>query len=93
MYYMGFGVRKMIMKHGLILNLNVQDLMRSMRFNSEEQAQEAGYASWYRNTMRQQKVVFSLTWMFGQQQYTIQRKVGNLDESSRLGSGGGVGGK
>ena len=93
MYYMGFGVRKMIMKHGLILNLNVQDLMRSMRFNSEEQAQEAGYASWYRNTMRQQKVVFSLTWMFGQQQYTKQRKVGNLDESSRLGSGGGVGGK
>ncbi|MBR1879067.1 MAG: TonB-dependent receptor [Paludibacteraceae bacterium] len=87
MYYTGFGVRKMIMKHGLILNLNIQDMLRSMRFTSEEQAQEPGYASWYRNTMHQQKVIFSLTWMFGQQSYTKQRRVGNLDESSRLGSG------
>ena len=91
MYYMGFGVRKMIMKHGLILNLNVQDLMRSMRFSSEEQAQDVGYAAWTRNTMRQQRVVFSLTWMFGQYQQHKQRRVGQLDESSRLGGGTGVG--
>ena len=96
MYYMGFGVRKMIMKHGLILNLNVQDMLRSMQYSSEEQGQEAGYAFWDRTTYRQQKVIFSLTWMFGQQFYTKQRKVGTLDESSRLGSGGvgaGTGGK
>ena len=90
-YFASFGIRKMYMKKGLIFNLNVQDLLRSLSFNNEDMGQEPGNRSWYKNTIRQQRVMFSLTWMFGQYQQHKNRKVGNLDESSRLGGGGGVG--
>ncbi|MBQ9339362.1 MAG: TonB-dependent receptor [Paludibacteraceae bacterium] len=90
MYYMSFGVRKMYMKRGLIFNLNVHDLLRSMSFSSDDMGQKSGYRSWYKNTIRQQRVMLSVTWMFGQQQYTKRRKVGNMDELGRLGGGEGV---
>ncbi len=87
--FLNFGVRKMIMKHGLILNLNVQDLARSCVFSNEDVALQSGATSWFRNTVRQQRVTFSLTWMFGQYQQHKNRKVGDLDELNRLGGGGG----
>ena len=90
-YFASFGVRKMYMKKGLIFNLNVQDLLRSLSFNNEDMGQEPGNRSWYKNTIRQQRVMLSITWMFGQYQQHKNRKVGDLDESSRLGGGGGVG--
>lgn len=90
-YFASFGVRKMYMKKGLIFNLNVQDLLRSLSFHNEDMGLEPGNYSWYKNTIRQQRVMFSLTWMFGQYQQYKHRKVGELDESSRLGGGGGVG--
>ena len=90
MYFLSFGLRKMIMTKGLILNLTVQDLARSLSFDNKEMGYEPGYESWYRNTVRQQRVVFSLTWMFGQYQQHKQRKVGDMDELNRLGGGGGV---
>jgi hypothetical protein len=90
MYFLSFGLRKMIMTKGLILNLTVQDLARSLSFENKEMGYEPGYESWYRNTVRQQRVVFSLTWMFGQYQQHKQRKVGDMDELNRLGGGGGV---
>lgn len=89
-YYMSFGVRKMYIAKGLIFNLNVQDLLRSMVFRTESMNQAKGYSSWYTNTVRQQRVMFSLTWMFGQYQQHKNRKVGDLDELNRLGGGGGV---
>lgn len=88
-YYMNFGVRKMYMKKGLIFNLNVQDLLRSCTFQDQDMGQQDGYSSWSSNTVRQQRVMLSLTWMFGQYQQHKQRKVGDLDEASRLGGGGG----
>ena len=88
-YYLSFGIRKMYMKKGLIFNLNVQDLARSLRFASTDMGQQPGYSSWYCQTVRQQRVMLSITWMFGQQQQHKYRKVGELDESSRLGGGGG----
>ena len=78
------------MPKGLIFNLNVQDLLRSLSFHNEDMGQEPGNRSWYKNTIRQQRVMFSLTWMFGQYQQHKNRKVGDMDESSRLGGGGGV---
>ena len=90
-YFASFGVRKMWMKKGLIFNLNVQDLLRSLSFQSDDLGQQPGYRSWYKNTVRQQRVMLSVTWMFGQQQRTKYRKVGDLDESSRLGGGGTIG--
>lgn len=89
-FFSSFGVRKMWMKKGLIFNLNVQDLARSLSFSTQSKGLEPGYESWYRNTVRQQRVMLSVTWMFGQQQYMKRRKVGDLDELNRLG-GGGVG--
>ena len=87
-YFLSFGIRKMIMTKGLILNLNVQDLARSLSFESKEMGLKPGYESWYKNTVRQQRVVFSLTWMFGQYQQHKHRKVGDMDELNRLGGGG-----
>ena len=88
-YYMSFGVRKMYMAKGLIFNLNVQDLMRSMVFRSESMDLAKGYSSWHKNTVRQQRVMLTITWMFGQYQQHKNRKVGYLDELNRLGGGGG----
>lgn len=90
-YSMNFGVRKMWREKGLIFNLQVQDVMRSVRGSSESLGLAEGNRSYTASDYRNQKVMFSLTWMFGQQQYVKQRKVGNLDESSRLGGGGSVG--
>ena len=90
MYFMNFGVRKMIMSKGLILNLNVQDLARSLSFETHNEGMAPGYESWYKNTVRSQKVMLSVTWMFGQYQQHQQRKVGDMDELDRLGGGGGV---
>ena len=89
-YYLSFGIRKMYMKKGLIFNLNVQDLARSMRFTTTDMGQQPGYTSWYQQTVRQQRVMFSITWLFGRQQQHKHRRVGELDESSRLGGGEGV---
>ena len=78
------------MAKGLIFNLNVQDLARSLSFHEEDLGQAPGYNSWYKNTVRQQRVMLSVTWMFGQYQQHKNRKVGDLDELNRLGGGGGV---
>ena len=89
MYYLSFGIRKMYMQKGLIFNLNVQDLARSLSFSNTDMAQQPGYACWYKNTVRAQRVMASITWMFGQYQQHKQRKVGDMDELNRLGGGGG----
>ena len=87
-YFLSFGIRKRIMSKGLILNLNVQDLARSMSFNNEDKGLAEGYSSWYKNTIRQQRVTLSVTWMFGQYQQHKNRRVGDMDELNRLGGGG-----
>ena len=87
-YFLSFGIRKMIMTKGLILNLNVQDLARSLSFENKEMGLTPGYESWYKNTVRAQKVMLSVTWMFGQFQQHKYRKVGDMDELNRLGGGG-----
>lgn len=89
-FFSSFGVRKTIMKHGLILNLNVQDLARSLVFTNEDMEQQNGYRSGFKNAVRQQRVMLSVTWMFGQYQQHKNRKVGDMDELNRLGGGGGV---
>ena len=89
-YFLSFGLRKMWMAKGLIFNLNVQDLARSLSFDSTTMGLAEGYANWNENKIRQQRVMLSVTWMFGQFQQHKNRKVGDMDELSRLGGGGGV---
>lgn len=90
MYFLSFGVRKMYMPKGLIFNLNIQDLARSLSLVDKSEGMAPGYESWYGNYIRQQRVMFAITWMFGQYQQHKNRKVGNMDELNRLGGGGGV---
>jgi len=87
-YDMSFGVRKMLMKYGLIFNLNVQDMLRSSVFSSEDLGQQPGFASMASTTVRNQRVVLGVVWMFGQQQNVKRRNVGNMDELNRLGGEG-----
>ena len=68
-------------------------LARSMSFRNDEKGMAEGYSSWYKNTIRQQRVVLSMTWMFGQYQQHKNRKVGDMDELGRLGGGGVSAGK
>lgn len=89
--YTGVAVHKMWMEKGLIFNLQLQDALRTLRGRNESLGLAEGNSNYTAQEYRNQRLTFSVTWMFGQQQYVKHRKVGNLDESSRLGSGGGVG--
>ena len=89
-WYLGAAVRKMWRKQGLVLNIQAQDLLRSVHYRSESFGMAEGNSSYIYQNSRYQHVSLSLTWMFGQQQYMKRRKVGDMDEASRLG-GGGVG--
>ncbi|MDY5076250.1 MAG: TonB-dependent receptor [Paludibacteraceae bacterium] len=87
-WYMGAAVRKMWRKQGLILNIQAQDLLRSVHYRSESFGMTEGNSSYIYQNSRYQHVSLSLTWMFGQQQYVKRRNVGNMEEAERLGGGG-----
>ena len=87
-WYMGAAVRKMWRKQGLILNIQAQDLLRSVHYRSESFGMAKGNSSYIYQNSRYQHVSLSLTWMFGQQQYVKRRNVGNMEEAERLGGGG-----
>ncbi len=84
--YTGCSVRKQWREKGLTLTLNVNDLLRSMQDEYEYLGLPEGSSSSVNYNYRVQNVVLSLNWAFGNRQYTKQRKVGNLEEASRLGS-------
>ena len=84
-WYMGAAVRKMWRKQGLILNIQAQDLLRSVHDRSDSFGMAEGNSSYYYDNTRYQNVSMSLTWMFGQQQYMKRRNVGNMEEAERLG--------
>ena len=88
-YYMGASVRKQWKERGLILNLDVQDLLRSMKSTETALNQTEGCSSANYWEGRFSRVSLSLTWMFGQQQYVKHRNVGNIDEAARMGGGTG----
>lgn len=87
-WYMGAAVRKMWRKQGLILNIQAQDLLRSVHYRSESFGMAEGNSSYIYEKWRYQHVSLSLTWMFGQQQYVKRRNVGNMEEAERLGGWG-----
>lgn len=90
-YNMNFGFKKMWPKKQVTLSLQVKDLLRSSRFDVEMLGlAEGSFGSAHFETNTQQ-ITIGVVWMFGQQQFQKQRKVGVSDETSRLGSGGGIG--
>lgn len=90
---MGFAFKKTFPKQQLTLSLNVNDLLRSTTFWQEDKGLAEGYISRIRQEVHQQTISIGLTYMFGQYQHVKYRRVGNTDESSRLGGAAGVGGK
>ena len=71
----------------------MNDLLRSTNYWQEDKGLSEGYVSRVSQEVHQQTISIGLTYMFGQYQHVKYRRVGNTDESSRLGGGGGVGGK
>ncbi|MCQ2346899.1 MAG: TonB-dependent receptor [Paludibacteraceae bacterium] len=88
-YGMSAGVRKIFPKIGLILNLQLRDALRSGDYVSETQGLPAGEYSGMKSKNYQQAVVLSVIYNFGKQQWVKRRKVGDMEESSRLGGGSG----
>ncbi len=91
-YYMGASVRKQWKEQGVILSLDAQDLLRSMKSTDTALNQAEGCSSINSWEGRFSRVSLSLTWMFGQQQYVKHRNVGNVDEAARMGGGMGTSG-
>ncbi len=87
-FYSGASVRKQWREKGVTLSLVVNDLFRTGgKSKIEYLGLPAGSSSSSSFNYRMQNVLLSLNWVFGNQQYTKQRKVGNLEESSRLSNG------
>ena len=93
-YDLNFGFKKQFLNKTLTLSLNVNDILRSMNFSEQSLGLPPGYSSSMNVTMLgSQRVSIGITYMFGQFQQHKFRKVGNDDDSSRLGSSSGFGGK
>lgn len=94
-YDMNIAFKKQFLQKRLTLTIKVDDLLNSMYFGSKEVGLAEGYYSEVSQHVRAHSVGVGLTYIFGQQQYHKWRKVGNVEESSRLGGSGnnGIGGK
>ncbi len=90
-YDMGVAFKKTFPKQQLTLSLNVRDLLRSTHFTQTDTGLAEGCFSQINQTVYAQSISIGVTWMFGQQQWGKYRRVGQNDEDSRLGGGGGVG--
>ncbi len=87
-YSVSFAVKKRFKEQGLTIGLQANDIVFSPVWESRSINLPAGSSAWSRSYENSRHISVSLQWQFGTQQYTKQRKVGNLDESSRIGSGG-----
>ncbi len=85
-YGMSCGVRKVLPDKGLVLNLQLQDMLRSSVYHSDSQGLPEGQSVSFENNWYGQRVTFSLTYMFGQQQGHKWRKVGDSEFNDRLSS-------
>lgn len=93
MWGSNFGIKKTMLDGRLSLSLDVDDIFRSSNMIINMLSEDANVQdSQLRQKFLDQKVKLGLTWTFGKAQAVKYRKVGSIDESSRLGgSGGGSG--
>lgn len=83
-YGLSCGVRKVLPSQGLVLGLQVQDLLRSSFLHSESLGLPDGQRAAFDSEWYGQRVTLSLTYMFGSQQPVKHRKVGDTEFSDRL---------
>lgn len=83
------AVKKNLLDNRLVLSLDVSDIFRSECSNiNVDPASIGGAISYIGQKYYGQKAVLGLSWNFGQAKQTRQRKVGNLEEASRIGGAG-----
>jgi len=92
-YNMNLAFKKQFLQKTLTLTVKVDDILNSSVWTMRQVGMPEGYYSNVYQTGKQHCVGIGLTYMFGQAQQRKWRKVGNLDEADRLGSGGGQMGK
>ncbi len=78
------AVRKHLLGNRLILNFDVNDIFRSKINDNTIMGLGPGTSSLVIQRYMSQSVTLGLSWNFGQAQQMRQRKVGNLDEASRV---------
>lgn len=91
-FMMNFAYKESFLQNRLILSVQVQDLLRSLKWSGENYGMGENIIGTTNGTIYNQRVMLSLTYLFGKQQWYKRRNVGNMDESSRLGNTTGVGG-
>ncbi|MCQ2331853.1 MAG: TonB-dependent receptor [Paludibacteraceae bacterium] len=84
--YTSLAVKKQLLKKTLTIGLTVSDLLRSSLYEMNYQG-DADLKS--KSDYCQQRINLSLSYNFGKAEYHKYRRVGNIDESSRMGSGEG----
>lgn len=99
LYSMNIGVKKTMLDNRLVLTLNLDDVLRSsctnldcLGFRSSTVLGDVN-SSVIRQKYYSQIAHIGLTWRFGKARQTRARKVGSIDEASRIGGGKGLGGK
>lgn len=98
-YLMNIGVRKSMLDNRLTLSVNLDDVLRTSNTNLDclgfgsTTALGDMVKSYIGQKYYSQVAHVGLTWRFGKAQQTRVRKVGNIDEASRIGGGKGLSGK
>jgi len=80
------AVKKNLLDNRMTLSFDLQDIFRSSRTNINIDPEAIGGSiSYIGQKYYNQKAVVGLSWNFGQAKQGRQRKVGNLEEASRIG--------
>lgn len=99
LYSMNIGVRKTMLDNRMTLTVNLDDVLRSSCTNLDclgfgpETALGEMVSSYIGQKYYAQVLRVGLSWRFGKAQQTRSRKVGDIDEASRIGGGKGFGAK
>lgn len=97
LYSMNIGVKKTMLDNRLILSINLDDVLRSSCTNLDCLGLTSTVLGDVNSSVIRQKYYsqiahIGLTWRFGKARQTRARKVGSIDEASRIG-GKDLGGK
>jgi len=90
-YTMNLELKKQFLQKALTVTFKVDDLLCSTKWYMQQVGMAEGYSSRVDQRANRHKVGIGVTYMFGQAQGHKYRKVGGVDEASRLGNGGNIG--
>ena len=91
-FFSNLAVKKNLLSDRMTLSVNISDLFRTMRTNLDLVNVQGVSSSFIGQKYYAQKVRVGLSWNFGKAHQTRARKVGDLEEASRIGNSGGIGG-